>query len=128
TVQKIITRNVIALAEGSDPALKSEAVIFSAHWDHLGIGKTAIGTDDIYNGALDNASGCAILLEMARLWARQETRPKRSALFLSPTAEESGLLGAAYYADHPAIPLGKTAINVNFDMVLPLGIPESVVV
>jgi Zn-dependent M28 family amino/carboxypeptidase len=128
TVQKVVTRNVMALAEGSDPALKTEAVMFTAHWDHLGIGKAAIGTDDIYNGALDNASGCAILLEMARLWARQNPRPRRSALFLSTTAEESGLLGAAYYADHPIVPLGKTAIDLNFDMVLPLGPPESVVV
>jgi Zn-dependent M28 family amino/carboxypeptidase len=128
TVQDIVTRNVIGVVPGSDPVLKSEAVIFSAHWDHLGVGKAAIGTDDIYNGALDNATGCAILLELARLWTSQNPRPKRSAVFLATTAEESGLLGAAYYADHPVFPLGKTAINLNFDMVLPLGVPESVVV
>ena len=124
TVQKIVTRNVLGLVEGSDPALKSEAVLFTAHWDHLGVGKA----DDIYYGALDNATGCAVLLEMARLWAKQEPRPKRSALFLATTAEESGLLGAVYYADHPVIPLGKTALNLNFDTVLPLGVPESIVV
>ncbi len=128
TTQKLVTRNVIGMVEGSDPALKSEAVLFTAHWDHLGVGKGAVGANNIHYGALDNATGCAILLEMARLWASQKPRPKRSAIFLATTAEESGLLGAAYYADHPSIPLGKTAINLNFDTVLPLGVPESVVV
>jgi Zn-dependent M28 family amino/carboxypeptidase len=128
TVQKIVTRNVVGISEGSDPDLKSEAVLFTAHWDHLGVGKSALGTSDIYNGAIDNATGSAILLEMARLWTSQHTRPKRSALFLATTAEESGLLGATYYASHPVIPLGKTAINLNFDGLLPLGVPESVVV
>jgi Zn-dependent M28 family amino/carboxypeptidase len=128
TVQKIVTRNVIGLVEGSDPVLKSEAVLFSAHWDHLGVGKAGIGSDDIYNGALDNATGCAILLELARLWAKQDPRPKRSAVFLATTAEESGLLGAFYYAQHPTVPLGKTALNLNFDTVHPLGVPESVIV
>lgn len=128
TTQRIVTRNVIGMVEGSDPALKSEAVLFSAHWDHLGMGRAAIGTDDIFNGALDNATGCAILLELARLWAREQHRPKRSALFLASTAEESGLLGAVYYAQHPFIPLGRTAINLNFDTIHPLGVPESVVV
>jgi Zn-dependent M28 family amino/carboxypeptidase len=128
TTQKIVSRNVIGLIEGSDPALKSEAVLFTAHWDHLGVGKSSLAASDIYCGALDNASGCAVLLEMARLWASTKPRPKRSALFLATTAEESGLLGAVYYAAHPAIPLGKTALNLNFDTVLPLGVPESVVV
>ena len=128
TVQKLVTRNVIGMVEGSDPALKSEAVIFTAHWDHLGTTAGSVGTDTIHNGALDNATGSACLLEMARLWAAQSPRPKRSAIFLATTAEESGLLGAYYYADHPVIPLGKTAINVNFDTLLPLGVPESVVV
>lgn len=128
TIQKIVTRNVVGLVEGSDPGLKSEAVIFTAHWDHLGMGASSVGTDAIYNGALDNATGCAILMEMTRMWASQQPRPKRSAVFLATTAEESGLLGAVYYAAHPVIPLGKTAINLNFDTILPLGVPESVVV
>jgi Zn-dependent M28 family amino/carboxypeptidase len=128
TVRKIGTKNVIGIVEGSDPTLKSEAVIFTAHWDHLGVGKGPVGSDNIYNGAADNASGCGILLELARLWPKQQPRPKRSAIFLATTAEESGLLGAVYYADHPVIPLGKTAINLNFDMILPIGVPESVVV
>jgi Zn-dependent M28 family amino/carboxypeptidase len=126
--QKIVTRNVIGLVEGSDPKLKSEAVLFTAHWDHLGMGKSTVGSQEIFYGALDNATGCGILLEMARAWAAQPSRPKRSAVFLATTAEESGLLGATYYAAHPAIPLGKTAINLNFDTVLPLGVPQSVIV
>ena len=127
TTQKIVSRNVLGLIEGSDPTLKSEAVLFTAHWDHLGVAKTPAG-EEIFNGALDNASGCAVLLEMARLWAKQTPRPKRSALFLATTAEESGLLGATYYASQPTFPLGKTALNLNFDTVLPIGVPESVVV
>jgi Zn-dependent M28 family amino/carboxypeptidase len=128
TVQKIVTKNVIAKVEGSDPELKKEAVLFTAHWDHLGLGKASIGDNEIFHGALDNGTGCGILLEMARVWAAQKPAPRRTAIFLATTAEESGLLGAVYYAAHPTIPLGKTAINLNFDTVLPLGVPESVVV
>lgn len=127
-LRKVITKNVIGLAEGSDPVLKSEAVLFTAHWDHLGVRPGGVGTDTIYNGAADNATGCAILLETARLWATQRPRPRRSAVFLATTAEETGLLGALHYARHPAVPLGKTALNLNFDTVHPLGVPESVVV
>jgi Zn-dependent M28 family amino/carboxypeptidase len=127
TVQKFASNNVVGMVEGSDPALKSEAVIFTAHWDHLGIGRPVFG-DDIYNGAADNATGCALLLEIARAWSAQPKKPKRSAIFLSVTAEEKGLLGSRYYTQKPLVPLGKTAINLNFDMILPLGVPESVVV
>lgn len=126
-LRKIVSRNVIGLVEGSDPSCKAEAVLFSAHWDHLGLGKAKLG-DNIYNGAADNATGCAMLLELARAWAAQTPRPKRSAVFLATTAEEKGLLGAEYYARHPVVPMGKTAINLNFDTVRPLGVPESVVV
>lgn len=128
TVEKIISKNVIGKVEGSDPTLKDEVVIFTAHWDHLGISKSALGTDEIYHGALDNASGCSILMEMARAWQNMTPKPKRSALFLAPTAEESGLLGAVYYAAHPIVPLGKTAMNFNFDTVYPIGEPESIVI
>jgi Zn-dependent M28 family amino/carboxypeptidase len=127
TTRKIVTRNVIGIIEGSDPKLKDEAVLFTAHWDHLGVSKSSLGTDDIHNGALDNATGCGILLEMARYSSSRKPRPKRSAVFLATTAEENGLLGAYYYAAHPAIPLGKTALNLNFDTILPLGVPKSVV-
>jgi Zn-dependent M28 family amino/carboxypeptidase len=126
-VENFVSNNVVGLAEGSDPELKSEAVLFTAHWDHLGVGRAVLG-DAIYNGAADNATGCALLLELARAWTAQSPRPKRSAIFLSVTAEEKGLLGSEYYAQHPPVPLGKTALDLNFDMILPLGVPESVVV
>jgi Zn-dependent M28 family amino/carboxypeptidase len=126
-VEKIISNNVAGMVEGSDPALKSEAVVFTAHWDHLGVGRAVLG-DAIYNGAADNATGCALLIELARAWAAQSPRPKRSAIFLFVTAEEKGLLGSKYYCQHPLVPLGKTALGLNFDMILPLGVPESVVV
>jgi Zn-dependent M28 family amino/carboxypeptidase len=126
-VEQMVSNNVIGMVEGSDPALKDEAVMFTAHWDHLGVGRAVIG-DTIYNGAADNATGCAILMELARQWAALSPKPKRSALFLAVTAEEKGLLGSKFYAQHPVVPLGKTAIDLNFDMILPLGVPETVVV
>jgi Zn-dependent M28 family amino/carboxypeptidase len=125
-IEKITSKNVVGLVEGSDPKLKEEVVIFTAHWDHLGVGRAIVG-DSIYNGAADNATGCAILMELARAWATQSPKPKRSALFLAVTAEEKGLLGSKYYTQHPLVPLGKTAIDLNFDMILPLGVPESIV-
>jgi Zn-dependent M28 family amino/carboxypeptidase len=126
-VEKIVSNNVVGMIEGSDPALKSEAIIFTAHWDHLGIGRPVLG-DKIYNGAADNATGCALIMELARAWSAQSPRPKRSAIFAAVTAEEKGLLGSKFYAQNPPIPLSKTAINLNFDMILPLGVPETVVV
>jgi hypothetical protein len=87
-VRELNTRNVAAIVPGSDPVLKNEVVIFSAHWDHLGIA-TPVNGDSIYNGAIDNASGCAILLELARAWAALPQKPKRSALFLSVTARRA---------------------------------------
>ncbi len=126
-VEQLVSNNVVGVAEGSDPALKSEAVVFTAHWDHLGVGRAVLG-DAIYHGAADNATGCALLLELARAWAAQSPRPKRSAVFLAVTAEEKGLLGSTYYTQHPLVAPGKTALDLNFDMILPLGVPESVVV
>jgi Zn-dependent M28 family amino/carboxypeptidase len=126
-VEKIVSNNVVGIAEGSDPKLKEEAVLFTAHWDHLGVGRAVFG-DSIYNGAADNATGCGLLLELARAWAAQSPRPKRSAVFLAVTAEEKGLLGSRYYAQNPPVPLDKTALALNFDMILPLGVPDSVVV
>jgi len=119
-VREISTRNVIAKVEGSDARLKDEAVIFSAHWDHLGIGEPQNG-DRIYNGAVDNATGCGMLLEIARAWANLPEKPRRTALFISVSAEEDGLLGSEYYAQHPVIPAGKTAVAINYDAFLPLG-------
>jgi hypothetical protein len=125
-IERVTSKNVVGIVEGSDPTLKSEAVVFTAHWDHLGVGRPADG-DAIYNGAADNATGCGILMELALAWAAQPVKPKRSAIFLAVTAEEKGLLGSKFYADHPVFPLGKTAINLNFDMILPLGTFESLV-
>lgn len=126
-IERIASKNVVGMVEGRDPTLKSEAVIFTAHWDHLGIGRPVNG-DAIYNGAADNATGTALLMELARAWARWPNPPKRSAIFLAVTAEEKGLLGSKFYTQNPLIPLGKTALNLNFDMILPLGMPESIVV
>src|SRR6185437_15474071 len=84
-VEKIASNNVVGMVEGSDPELKSEAVVFTAHWDHLGVGRAVVG-DAIYNGAADNATGCGLLLELARAWSALPTKPKRSAIFLAVTA------------------------------------------
>ncbi len=126
-IEKFVSNNVVGIAEGSEPTLKSEAVVFTAHWDHLGVGRAVLG-DAIYNGAADNATGCGMLLELARTWNAQSPKPKRSAIFLAVTAEEKGLLGSNYYTRNPLVPIGKTALDLNFDMILPLGVPESVVV
>jgi len=126
-VRDIQTRNVAGLVEGSDPKLKSEVVIYSAHWDHLGIG-TPVNGDAIYNGAVDNGTGCGILLELAHAWASQAKKPRRSALFLSVTAEEGGLRGSEYYATHPEIAAGKTALAINYDGLFPFGRTRDVVI
>jgi Zn-dependent M28 family amino/carboxypeptidase len=125
-IRDIETRNVVAKIEGSDPVLKNEAVVFSAHWDHLGVGE-AVNGDSIYNGAADNATGVAMILEMARAWAMLPEKPRRSAIFLTVTAEESGLLGSEYYGQHPVVPAGKTAAALNFDMFMPFGRASDVV-
>jgi len=114
TLRKIDSHNVIAKLEGSDAAHKDEYVIYTAHWDHLGKDPALTG-DQIYNGALDNASGSAGLLEIARAYTKLATAPKRSILFLSVTAEEQGLLGAEYYAENPLYPLNKTLADINMD-------------
>ena len=114
TLREIDSNNVVAKLEGSDPVLKNEYVVYSAHWDHLGRDPKLQG-DQIYNGALDNASGTAALLEIAEAFTKLATPPKRSILFLSVTAEEKGLLGAKYYATNPLYPLNKTLANINMD-------------
>jgi Zn-dependent M28 family amino/carboxypeptidase len=118
---------VAAVVPGSDPKLKDEVVIYTAHWDHLGIGD-AVNGDPIYNGAIDNATGCAILLELARTWAALPQKPRRSALFLAVTAEEDGLRGAEYYATHPIFPTPKTAIDLNYDAIYPWGRAKDIVI
>jgi Zn-dependent M28 family amino/carboxypeptidase len=108
------SQNVIAKLSGSDAKLKDEYVVYSAHWDHFGVGDPVKG-DSIRNGALDNASGCATVLEIARELTKLKVKPKRSILFLMVTAEEQGLLGSQYYADFPLYPLSKTLANINID-------------
>jgi Zn-dependent M28 family amino/carboxypeptidase len=116
-IRPLASRNVLAKLEGSDPSLKDEYVIYSAHWDHLGKNPKLKG-DQIFNGAADNASGCAGLLEIAHDFASlsPSDRPKRSVLFLAVTAEEQGLLGSEYYAQHPLYPLTKTLADINIDV------------
>jgi Zn-dependent M28 family amino/carboxypeptidase len=126
-IREMDTKNVAAIVPGSDPKVTGEAVIFSAHWDHLGIGEPVNG-DSIYNGAVDNATGCGILLDIARAWAALPRKPRRSALFLAVTAEEGGLRGSEYYAQHPLIAPGKTVVALNYDALQPVGRPTEVVV
>ncbi|MFC3879805.1 M28 family peptidase [Algoriphagus namhaensis] len=125
--------NVIGLIPGSDPKLKSEYVVHSAHLDHVGIGRVENG-DSIYNGAHDNASGVASLLEIARIYAKGNAKPKRSILIVMVTAEEMGLVGSAYFASNPTVPKSSIVGNVNTDMptliapllsVVPLGAEHS---
>ncbi|HKO62148.1 MAG TPA: M28 family metallopeptidase [Pyrinomonadaceae bacterium] len=114
TIREINSNNVIGKLEGSDPTLKNEHVVYSAHWDHLGRDPKLPG-DQIFNGALDNASGTGALLEIAEAFTKFATPPKRSVLFLFVTAEEKGLLGAKYYGENPLYPLNKTLANINMD-------------
>jgi Zn-dependent M28 family amino/carboxypeptidase len=114
TLREIDSANVVAKVEGSDASLKNEYVVYTAHWDHLGRDPKLSG-DQIFNGALDNASGTAALLEIAEAFTKLATPPKRSVLFLAVTAEEKGLLGAKYYAENPLYPLNKTLANINMD-------------
>ena len=114
TLREVDSRNVVAKLEGSDPQLKNQYVIYSAHWDHLGKDPSLKG-DQVFNGANDNASGTAGLLELAQAFAKISPAPKRSILFLSVTAEERGLLGAKYYAENPLYPLKDTLADINMD-------------
>ncbi|MGH8035772.1 MAG: M28 family metallopeptidase, partial [Lysobacterales bacterium] len=111
-LETINSRNVVALLRGSEAP--DEVFMYMAHWDHLGTDPKLEG-DQIYNGALDNASGTAALLEIAKAFASLPKAPRRSVLFFSPTAEEQGLLGSQYYATHPLFPLNKTVGGLNMD-------------
>jgi Zn-dependent M28 family amino/carboxypeptidase len=112
TLRRLDSQNVLGKIEGADPAHKDEYVVYTAHWDHLG--KSAEG---IFHGAVDNASGTAALLEIARAFLKVSPPPKRSILFVSVTAEEQGLLGSEYYAVSPVYPLAKTLANINMDTI-----------
>ena len=119
--------NVVALLPGSDSMLAREHVVLTAHLDHVGIGAEVNG-DRIYNGAMDNASGIATLIEVARALAASTTRPKRSILFAAVTAEEHGLLGSRYFAGDPTVPKSSIVANINMDMFLPIFPMKSVMV
>jgi Zn-dependent M28 family amino/carboxypeptidase len=128
-VKRVEAPNVAAILRGRDAKLRDEYVVYSAHWDHLGIGAPDKTGDTIYNGAVDNASGVASVLEIARVLANLPAaeKPRRSSLFLIPTAEEQGLLGAEWYSRHPLAPLTKTAANVNLDSMNVLGMTRDFV-
>jgi Zn-dependent M28 family amino/carboxypeptidase len=114
TVRSFKSHNVVGRIDGSDPKLKDEWIIYSAHWDHLGKNPDLPG-DQIFNGAVDNASGVAAILELAEAHRKLKEPTKRSVLFLATTAEEAGLLGAKYYAQNPLYPLKKTLADINID-------------
>ncbi len=119
-VQRLTSPNVVGIFRGNDPTLKNEYVTFSAHWDHLGIRPDQAG-DNIYNGAVDNATGIAGILAIAKACSALTIKPKRSILFIATTAEEQGLLGAEYYARNPLVPLKDTVANINIDSMNVLG-------
>jgi Zn-dependent M28 family amino/carboxypeptidase len=129
TVRPFNSRNVLAVLPGRDPNRRDETVMYTAHYDHLGIDTSAKG-DNIYNGAVDNATGCGILLELARAWSQSDQPgqqpPPRSILFAAVTAEEQGLLGSEFLGKHSATPVGKVTLDLNYDAVAPIGDPEEV--
>jgi Zn-dependent M28 family amino/carboxypeptidase len=124
-LRPFVSRNVIAELPGADPRRKDEAVLYTAHYDHLGIDPSMKG-DNIYNGAVDNGTGCGILLELARAWAAERTAPARSILFASVTAEEQGLLGSEYLGKHSPVPPAKISLDLNYDALKPIAGPEEV--
>ncbi len=115
TLERVEGANVGGLLTGSDPELADQLVVYSAHHDHLGVGEPNDAGDAIYNGALDNASGCAAVLTIAEAFVNQPRHPSRSLLFLFVDAEEQGLLGSEYFALHPTVPPGRIAANLNID-------------
>jgi len=120
--------NVVGILPGTNASSKDQAILYTAHFDHLGFVPGMAG-DNIYNGAADNATGCGMLLEMARAWsqlAQSGTKLPHSVIFSAVTAEEQGLLGSEYLGQHPPIPAGQIALDINYDMILPIGVPLQV--
>jgi Zn-dependent M28 family amino/carboxypeptidase len=124
-IRNFESNNVLGILPGADKRAADEAILYTAHYDHFGIRPDMPG-DNIFNGAEDNATGCGILLEIARAFGGAAGRPRRSILFAAVTAEEQGLLGSEYLAAHPPIPAGKISLDLNYDDVKPLGAPEEV--
>jgi Zn-dependent M28 family amino/carboxypeptidase len=124
-VRQFVSYNVLGILPGTDSGPAGQSVMYTAHYDHLGI-DPALAGDKIYNGAVDNGTGCGILIELAHAYARSAARPPHSVLFASVTAEEKGLLGSNYLGKHLPIPASQIALDLNFDAVPPIGMPESV--
>jgi len=125
-LRPFVSRNVVAALSAPGP-MSNEAVLYTAHYDHLGIDPDMKG-HNIYNGAVDNATGCGALLEVARVWSETTSAPPRSILFAAVTAEEQGLLGSEYLGTHSPVPPGKITLDLNYDALAPIGDPEDVVV
>jgi len=127
TVRKFQSPNVVGmiLGENASKGMKDQAVLYTAHYDHLGFVPGMAG-DNIYNGAADNGTGVAMILEMARAWSQSGIKPPHSVIFASVTAEEQGLLGSEYLGQHPPIPAAQIALDINYDMLLPLGIQQEI--
>ena len=125
-VRSFASRNVVGKVLGGDSRLRQQAILYTAHYDHLGIHPNEPG-DNIYNGATDNATGCGILLELARVFASTKQKPKRTVLFSAVTAEEQGLLGSQYLGMHPPVPARNISLDLNFDDVQPFGEPQQLV-
>jgi Zn-dependent M28 family amino/carboxypeptidase len=123
TVRPFQSANVVGILPGANAGGKDQAVMYTAHYDHLGFVPGMAG-DNIRNGAADNATGCGMLLELARAWTQSGIKLPHSIIFASVTAEEQGLLGSEYLGQHPPIPAGQIALDINYDMILPIGIPQ----
>jgi Zn-dependent M28 family amino/carboxypeptidase len=126
-VRSFASRNVLGQVKGSDSKAAQQAILYTAHYDHLGIHADEPG-DNIYNGAADNATGCGIMLELARVIAAADEKPKRTVIFAAVTAEEQGLLGSKYLGQHPPIPAQDISLDLNYDDIQPLGDPQELVV
>lgn len=124
-VRRFESNNVVAVLPGTDKGAPKQAVLYTAHYDHLGINPDATG-DNIYNGAVDNGTGCGVLLELAHAFATAKDRPPHPVYFASVTAEEKGLLGSQYLGVHPPIPAAQIGLNLNYDSIKPFGTPEGV--
>ncbi|HEY5255692.1 MAG TPA: M28 family peptidase [Acidobacteriaceae bacterium] len=124
TVRRFQSPNVVGIVPGTKTG-KDQAVMYTAHYDHLGFVPGMKG-DNIYNGAADNGTGSGILLEMARAWSAMGVRPPHDVIFAAVTAEEQGLLGSEYLGQHPPVPAGQIALDVNYDMILPIGVPREI--
>ncbi|MGZ4842555.1 MAG: M28 family peptidase [Candidatus Angelobacter sp.] len=127
TVRRFTSRNVLGQVKGSDAKAAQQAILYTAHYDHLGIHADEPG-DNIYNGAADNATGCGILLELARVVAAAAEKPRRTMIFAAVTAEEQGLLGSMYLGQHPPVPAQNISLDLNYDDIQPLGEPQQLVV